>query len=86
MSGRGIALVAAVILFGLAGRAEAQMGHAMPDAAPTNAAVGQTIAPTRTVTDHFEAQRRLDDQIPEPTVLVGRVGASLDGLAESREE
>jgi copper resistance protein B len=38
MSGRGIALVAAAILFGLASRAEAQMGHAMPDAAPTNAA------------------------------------------------
>jgi copper resistance protein B len=38
MSGRDIALVAASILFGLASRAEAQMGHAMPDAAPTNAA------------------------------------------------
>jgi copper resistance protein B len=38
MSGRDIALVAAAILFGLASRAEAQMGHAMPDAAPTNAA------------------------------------------------
>jgi len=38
MSGRDIALVAAAVLFGLAIRAEAQMGHAMPDAAPTTAA------------------------------------------------
>jgi len=38
MSGRSIALVATAILFGLASRAEAQMGHATPDAAPTTAA------------------------------------------------
>jgi copper resistance protein B len=38
MSGRDIALVAAAILFGLASRAQAEMGHAMPDAAPTDAA------------------------------------------------
>jgi len=38
MSGRDIALVAAAILFGLASRAEAQMGHAMPEAASTDAA------------------------------------------------
>ena len=38
MNGRGIALIALAISVGLASRAEAQMGHAMPDAAPTTAA------------------------------------------------
>jgi len=38
MNGLGIALIALAISVGLASRAEAQMGHAMPDAAPTTAA------------------------------------------------
>jgi copper resistance protein B len=38
MSGRGIALIVLAISLGLASRAEAQMSHAMPEAAPTTAA------------------------------------------------
>jgi 1-phosphofructokinase len=55
-------------------------------AMPGNTALQHTHLPAGAVSATFDTQRRLDDETPEPTVLVGRVGASLDGLAGSTEK
>jgi 1-phosphofructokinase len=50
------------------------------------AEVGQVPGPTGVTSAEIDSGRRLDDGPPGSKLLVGEVTASLDGLAQSREE
>lgn len=80
--GAGDALLAGFVAHNLAPAQALRQGvewAAQSVATPGNTAVHRPLASIGVITDHFDADRPIYDEIPETTVLVGGVGLSLDG-------